>query len=206
MRCVLLALAGVTLAGVAAGESDISAGLRFYEAAEFDKAVTRLQPACLHDANAEACYWAGLAYERLGDTRIPFGCSTSRKAQGYFAKAVALRPDRTEYRDALFDFLLDYADCSRAGTRQAAEMLAATPEADPEYPRMRARLQDAVRWNKSLESRLSNFFLLIPRGIHNAASLPGAAFTSRRGCRDCRNPALAEARRRPSAEPPGEKR
>jgi len=175
---LLLAIGVVTLAVAAVGEGEIAAGLHFYESAEFGKAAAWFQPVCNHNANAAACYWTGLSYERLGDTKIPFGCSTSRKAQEYFAKALALAPGRTEYRDALFDFLLDNADCSRTAIRQAAEMLTATPESDPDYPRMRGRLQEAVRWNTSLESRLSNVFLLIPRTAHRAAAWPAAALGS----------------------------
>jgi len=200
MRGLFLAFGTVMLAGGAVGAGDIAAGRRFYEAAEFDKAAAQFQLVCRRDANPDACYWTGLSYERLGDTKIPFGCSTSRKAQEYFAKAAALRPERTEYRDALFDFLLDYADCSRSGIRQAAQMLAATPESDPDYPRMRDRLQEAARWNQSLESRLSNFFLLVPRVAYITAAWPAAAFGSpSRRCSDCRNPALAEAGGRASA-------
>jgi hypothetical protein len=178
LRGLLLAFGAAVLAGAATGESEMAAGLQFYEAAEFGNAAARFQMVCRRDANAEACYWTGVSYERLGDTKIPFGCSTSRKAQEYFAKAVALRPGQMEYRDGLFDFLLNYADCSRTGIRQAAEMLAATPESDPDYPRMRDRLQETVRWNKSLVSRLSNFFLLIPRATYRSAAWSAAAVGS----------------------------
>ncbi len=181
IRSGLILVFGVaTLARAAAGENEMAAGLRFYEAAEFGQAAVRFQIVC-RDANAEACYWAGLSYERLGDTKIPFGCSTSRKAEEYFARAVALEPGRTEYRDALFNFLLSYSDCSRTGIRRAAAILAATPESDPDYPRMCDRLQEAVRWNQSLETRLSNFFLLIPRATHRTTAWPGTAFRSANG-------------------------
>ena len=175
MRSLLLAFGAAMLAGAVTDQSEMAEGLKFYEAAEFGNAAAQFQLLCQRDANAAACYWAGLAYERLGDTKIPFGCRTSRKAQAYFEKAVVLRPDRTEYRDGLFGFFLDYADCSRTGIRQAAEMLAATPESDPDYARMRDRLQEAVRWNRSLETRLSNFFLVIPRTAYRSAAWPGAA-------------------------------
>ena len=181
MRCLLLAFGAAMLAGSATGQSEMAAGLQSYEAAEFGNAAARLQMVCRRDANAEACYWTGLSYERLGDTKVPFGCSTSRKAQEYFARAVELRPGRTEYRDALFDFFLNNADCSRTATRQAAEMLAATPESDPDYARMRDRLQEAVQWNRSLETRLSIFFLVIPRTAYRSAAWPGAAFRGSSG-------------------------
>lgn len=168
-RGLFLALGAAMLAGASADRSEMAAGLNFYQTAEFGNAAARFQLVCRRDDNAEACYWTGLSYERLGDTKIPFGCHTYRKAQEYFAKAFALRPDRTEYRDGFFDFLVDYADCSRTGIRQAAEMLAATPESDPDYTRMRDRLQEAVRWNRSLETRLSNLFLMIPRATYRAS-------------------------------------
>jgi hypothetical protein len=178
---LLLVFGAAMLVGAGAGESDMAAGLQFYQTAEFGNAAARFQMGCRRDANAEACYWTGLSYERLGDTKIPFGCSTSRKAEEYFAKAAALQPSRTEYRDALFDFLLNYADCSRTAIQRAAEILTAMPESDPDYQRMRDRLQETVRWNKSLESRLSNFFLLIPRAAHRATAWPGTAFGSPNG-------------------------
>ena len=170
VRMLLVSVTVVMLAGASTNETDMAAGHRFYETAQFANAAARFQIVCRRDGIAEACYLTGLSYERLGDTKVPFGCSTSRKAQEYYAKAVSLRPDQTEYRDGLFEFLLNYADCSRTGIRQAAEMVAATPESDPDYPRMRQRLQETVRWNKSLVTRLSNVFLLVPRSAAHPKS------------------------------------
>jgi tetratricopeptide (TPR) repeat protein len=170
MRLILSIAMAVTALGAASPqEREFAEGKRYYQEGEFGKAAARFRAACESDANVEACYWTGLSYERLADTRIPFGCRTDAKAREYFRKAVALAPERRAYRDGFFEFLLNTADCSRAGLREAAALLA---ESDPEYDGMRSRLEDARRQNGSTEERLGRLFLMVPRATVQVAALP----------------------------------
>ena len=174
-RLLFLAVAITSLHAAAAERSgEFAAGTRYYEAAEFGKAATRFRLLCNAEPNAEACYWAGLSYERLADTRAPYGCRTAAKAQPFFDKAMVLSGGRPLYRDALFEFLLNNAECSRASLWEAAGILATVPESDPDYDRMRTRLIDADQGSRSLETRLSNLFLALPRATYRVAALPGA--------------------------------
>jgi hypothetical protein len=176
-----IALALVALHAAAAAQSrEFAAGLQYYEQAEFGKAAVNFQFLCNSGGNAEACYWTGIAYERLADTRVPFGCRTAAKAPPYFTKAMALAPGRPDFRDALFDFLLNHADCSRTALWEAAGILSMVPPSDPGYELLRDRLIEAAHWNRSLELRLSDLFLAVPRATYRVAALPGAAL-SRRG-------------------------
>lgn len=174
-------LLGITIAALtgasAAQHAEFAAGQRYYEEAEFGKAAAQFQALCKAEPDAEACYWAGLSYERLADTRVPYGCRTAAKAQPFFDKAMALAPDRRLYRDALFNFLLNNADCSRTSLWEAAGVLATLPRSDPDYDLMRTRLTDADRGSRSLESRLSNLFLALPRATHRVIALPGAVLS-----------------------------
>jgi hypothetical protein len=153
---------------------ELAAGMQYYEQAEFAKAAARFQVLCNVEGNAEACYWTGAAYERLADTRTPYGCRTAAKASPYFTKAMALAPDRPAYRDALFDYLVDHADCSRTALWEAAGILSMIPESDPAHALLRDRLIEAAQWNRSLESRLANVFLAVPRATYRISVLPAA--------------------------------
>jgi len=156
------------------------AGRDYYAAAEFGKAAGRFQALCNTDHDAQACYWTGLSYERLADVKMPFGCRIDAKAHEYFAKATKLAPTVPLYRDALFDFLLDTTDCSRNALREASGMLSAMPESDPDYDRMRSRLEEESHVNASLETRAARLFLLIPRATYRVAALPADAHAKSR--------------------------
>jgi hypothetical protein len=159
---------------------DFLAGRDYYMEAEFKKAAVRFQASCTANNDAEACYWTGLSYERMADTQTPFGCWTDAKAHRYLAMAVKLAPGLAAYRDALFDFLLDTADCSRTALREAAGILSATPQSDPGYDRMRSRLEQERHANGSVDARLARLFLSVPRATYRIAALPGAVAASAR--------------------------
>jgi hypothetical protein len=174
---LLIAIAVAATHGAAADRQELSEGLRYYEEAELGKAAAWFADACNTGRTPEACYWAGLSYERLADTRIPFGCSTAAKGARFFLMAVNLAPDRPVYREALFNFLLDNADCSRTALRDAAGLLSGMAESDPEYGRMRTRLEEAMNYRTRFDVRLSRVFLLLPRAAVQATALPGTALT-----------------------------
>src|SRR5947207_1376840 len=108
---ITVILIGVHTAVAVQRSPEFSAGLRYFEAAEFSKAAVRFAAVCNAERNAEACYWTSIAYERLADIRIPFGCRTAAKAHTFLARAVTLAPHEPAYRSALFNFLLDDTDC-----------------------------------------------------------------------------------------------
>ena len=168
-----LAFAAV-FAQAAERKPEFSAARDYYQAAEFRKAAAGFRVLCDTDNDAEACYWAGTSYERLGDTRIPFGRRTYAKAHEYFSKAARLEPNRAEYRDGLFNFLLNTADCSRSSLREASMMLSVMPESDPDRFEMTRRLREEARLNRSADARLARLFLLVPRVSYDAAAVPAA--------------------------------
>jgi len=173
MKSTLMALMVLTAlyAPGAEPEHSFAAGQRYYLDAEFRKAAVHFETVCTTGHDPEACYWAGISYERMADIATPFGCKLNAKARVYLREAARLLPARPLYREALFDDLLDNADCSRATLREAAEILYATPESDPEYNRMLRRLQTEKRLNASSDARLGRMFLLVPRVIQRAATL-----------------------------------
>jgi hypothetical protein len=177
-------LIAVHPAGGAQPRPDFEAGLRYFEGAEFGKAAVRFGSACNADLNAEACYWTGIAYERLADTRIPFGCRTAAKAHTFLVIAVKLAPHEPAYREALFNFLLDDADCSRAALPEAAGILSQVPQSDPQQDLMRTRLEQAAQWKSSFNMRLANVFLAVPRASYRISTSSGAFLTKRRSDRD----------------------
>ena len=174
MKSTLLALLVLSALHAPAAEPEFSfgAGQSYYFDAEFRKAAAQFGPVCKAGHNAEACYWAALSYERLSDIAIPFGCRQKAKARVYLNEAAMMAPGRSLYREALFDLLLDSADCSGAALRDAAAILSATPEADPEYRQMLRRLQMERRWKSSGDARLGRLFLFVPRSALGVATLP----------------------------------
>jgi hypothetical protein len=150
----------------------VATGRDYYAKADFKKAAARFQLLCNNDDDAEACYWTGLSYERLADVRMPFGCKTDFKAHQYLSKATKLAPQRREYRDALFNFLLSTSDCSRTALREAAGILSTIPESDPEYRQMSRRLEDEKLFRASAGAQLGRLFLMIPRATYSMAALP----------------------------------
>ena len=140
-----------------------------YTNADFRRAAAGFQLLCHINQDAEACYWAGLSYERLADIAVPFGCRIEAKARGYYAQAVKLKPGLPVYRDALFDFLLNTADCSRDALRDAAALLSAVGESDPLFDQMSRRLEQERHRNASLDARLARVFLMAPRAAYRMA-------------------------------------
>jgi len=179
MKLILSILIATT--GLCASERnrEFETGRDYYMAAEFRKAVASFRPLCDRRNDADACYWTGLSYERLADAGIPFGCRTDAKAHVYLVKAARLAPARLEYRDALFEFLLSTADCSRTALREASAMLSDMSESDPAYRRMRSRLNDERHRNGSPNELLGRLLLAVPRATERVASLPAAALTER---------------------------
>lgn len=159
---------------------EFSAGLRYFEEADFGKAAVQFGVGCNADRDAEACYWTGIAYERLADIRIPFGCRTAAKAHTFLTKAVNLAPHETAYRYALFKFLLDDADCSRAALPEAEGILSQIPQSDPEHDMMRKQFEEASKQKFSFGARLANVFLAVPRASYRISASSGALLTKPR--------------------------
>ena len=168
MRVTLVILLLVSAAGSPAADlrSDLAAGQDYYRQGDFTRAVSHFRRALRVDEyDAELNYWMGRAYEGRGDVATPFGGGYHSKALVYFTRAVALAPDRGEYRRELFDFLVNSAEVSPARLRLAADLVSRTSELDPEYPLMRRRLELAVRMASSPNARLDRLMLGAPRTI-----------------------------------------
>lgn len=173
MRTNFSILLVLTVLSVQAAEhkAEPATGREYFAATEYGKAANRFKAECNAYGHADACYWAGLSYERLADVQTPFGCRADAKARRYLSKAIELAPGMAPYRDAMFDLLLNSADCSRSALREAAAMLAATPESDPRYNMMRARLELETSFKGSLEGRLAQVFLAVPRAAYSVATV-----------------------------------
>jgi tetratricopeptide (TPR) repeat protein len=178
---ILTLIAG--LDAQAAGHlSEFAAGRAFYAEGEFKKAVPHFQLSLKQDPNdAESSYWLGMSYQGLADAATPFGARYNSKARIYLTGAVELAPGRTDYRRALFDFLVDSADSSRGALPQAAGILQMVPEDDPEYTYMYRRLAHESKVNSSAEVRLGRLFLAGPRAVYRIGELPASAVSARRG-------------------------
>jgi len=172
-----------TFAGRAAAQTpEFAAGRADYAAGEYRKAVAHFRLVLKDNPrDAEACYWTGMAYQSLADIATPFGGQNNSHARDYLTKAATLAPENREYRQALFDFLLDSSDSSRTALRQAADMLSAMPESDPDYFEMRRRLDDQRRVNSSAGVRLAGLVLIVPRAAYRAAALPASILPGGRG-------------------------
>lgn len=168
MRVTLVILMLVSAAGSPAADirSDLAAGQACYRQGDFKRAVSHFRRALrVDDYDAELNYWMGRAYQGRGDVATPFGGGYSSKAVVYLRRAVALAPNRGEYRRELFDLLVDAAETSPARLRLAADLVSRTSEADPECPGMRRRLELAVRMASAPNARLDRLMLGAPRTI-----------------------------------------
>jgi tetratricopeptide (TPR) repeat protein len=168
MRVTLVMLMLVSAAGSPAADlrSDLAAGQECYRQGDFKRAVSHFRRALRVDEyDAELNYWMGRAYQGRGDVATPFGGGYNSKALVYLRRAVALAPDRGEYRRELFDFLVYSAEGSPARLRLAADLVSRTSESDPEYPLMRRRLELAVRMASSPNARLDRLMLGVPRTV-----------------------------------------
>lgn len=165
MKLHFALLAAVTMLNVEAVEQNRNdAKARgYYRSAEFSKAAAGFGALCKSNDDADACYWAGLSYEKLADTATPFGCNANAKAHNYYLRTLKLSPADPVYRDAFFSFLLNTADCSRTALKEAAGILSTTPASDSERASMIGRLETARRLNGSADERLARFFLILPR-------------------------------------------
>jgi len=152
-------------------EPSFAAGQKYYMNAEFRKSAAQFEAVCQIGHDPEACYRAGISYERLADIATPFGCRLNAKARGYLREAATMAPAQPFYRQALFDHLLDSSDCSRGALLEAVKILSAMPESDPDYPDMLRHLQTEKRLNASGDARVGRMFLLLPRAIHRAATV-----------------------------------
>ena len=164
-KLVLIVLA-LASAGRAAERSDFSAGRKSYASGEFRKAASHFEKAVKADpANAEAHFWLGKSYEVLTDIGGPlFGTRSSSRARVHLTKAMELAPERPEYRDELFNFLLG-SDQSLRGLAKARAVLQTMPKSDPDYASMQSRLQQECGARASAQSRLGAVVLLVPRQV-----------------------------------------
>jgi tetratricopeptide (TPR) repeat protein len=168
MRVTLVMLMLVSAAGSPAADlrSDLAAGQDCYRQGDFKRAVSHFRRALrVDDHDAELNYWMGRAYQGRGDVATPFGGGYNSKALVYLQRAVALAPDRGEYRRELFDFLVYSADVTPARLRVAADLVSRTSESDPEYPLMRRRLELATKMASSPNARLDRLMLGVPRTV-----------------------------------------
>ena len=141
--------------------SPLETGREYYLAGNFAKAAASFRQAFEADPeSAEASYWTGMSYQRLpADIATPFGGRYNARTREYLTKAMKLQPGERSYRLALFDFLLDTAHCSRTVLREAAAILRALPESDPDYPELRRRFEDEeTNLNSSLNARADCFW------------------------------------------------
>jgi len=180
MKFSLLILAAfLTYSGYAGNkEAEFSAGRTYYADGEFKKAVTHFQLALQVDPdNAEACYWTGMAYQRLADISTPFGRRYNSKARQYLTRAAALSPYRSDYRLELFNFLLDTADASHTRPSRATGALLSESETDPEYVDMLRRFHQANKLKFSAGALLATAWLVGPRAAYELAALSTSALS-----------------------------
>jgi tetratricopeptide (TPR) repeat protein len=166
VRVTVVMLMLVSAAGSPAADlrSDLAAGQDCYRQGNFKPAVSHFRRALrVNEYDAELNYWMGRAYEGRADVATPFGAGYQSKALVFLRRAVALAPDRAEYRRELFDFLLYSAEVSPARLRLCADVMSRMAESDPEYPLMRRRLELAVRMASSPNARLDRLMLGVPR-------------------------------------------
>jgi tetratricopeptide (TPR) repeat protein len=168
MRGTLVMLMLVSAAGSPAADlrSELAAGQDYYRQGDFKRAVSHFRRALRVDGyDAELNYWMGRAYQGRGDVATPFGGGYHSKALVYLRRAVALAPDRREFRRELFDFLIYSAEVSPVRLRLAADLVSQTSESDPEYPLMRRRLELAASMASSPNARLDRLMLGVPRTV-----------------------------------------
>jgi len=151
-----------SLGSAAVGQqSEFAIGRTYYSDGQFKKAAAHFQQAfASNPKDAAACHWAGMSYQMLADIAVPFDRTYNSKARVYLTKALELAPARADYRNEIFNFLVDSAGSS---LRQAASILRGMSESDPDYTRMQRRLEEASRAHSSADARLGRLFLAMPR-------------------------------------------
>ena len=96
----------------------------------------------------------------MGDVSAPlFGNRIRSKARASLAKAVELAPKDQLYRRELFNFLV-WTDTSRTALDEAAKMLQAMSESDPQYATMKWQLSQERAFRSSAGNRVAEVFLL----------------------------------------------
>jgi hypothetical protein len=123
----------------------------------------------------------GMSYQVMADIAAPFGGKYNSRARACLTRAVELAPDQPKYRQELFAFLLDTSGSSRAARREAAEILSATAETDPEYSDMRWRFEEQRKHDRTVEARLGRLILAPPVTAYRIAEAPVSAWSSLRG-------------------------
>ena len=174
MRMILLVLTSLAAFTATAAQRapDFATGRSYYEEGNFKKAAAYFELALkLDPEDADACYWTGMAYQRLADIATPFGGRYTAKARKYLAKAVLLAPSRSDYRLELFNHLLDSADAAQTRPPRVTAALVSVSESDPEYAEMRRRLDSANKAGLSSGAVLTRLFLTAPRAAYDLTSI-----------------------------------
>ena len=84
-------------------------GRNYYQCGELKQAIFHFQRAIKSSPDdARSYYWLGKSYETLALIDGPvMGGNSSSKARKALERAVQLAPENREYRDELFDFLIN---------------------------------------------------------------------------------------------------
>ena len=153
-------------------QNQFEIGRNYYYSAEFKKAISHFERAiALHPTDARAYFWVGKSYENLALINGPvFGLNAGSKAHKALARAVQLAPEDRDYRQELFEFLIN-ADYSPKALREAESILQTVNESDPDYPFMQLRLQEAHAVRSAPEHR-AGAVIMTPLESMNIAQQP----------------------------------
>ena len=148
-------------------------GRKYYESGEFKQAIPHFQRAIkLVPDDARAYFWLGKSYETLALIGGPvLGGNASSKAHKALERAVQLAPENREYRQELFEFLIN-AEYSRSALREAEDILQTVSESDPDYPFMQFRLEEARDGHSTPEYRAGAALIVHPLQIVDIARRP----------------------------------
>ena len=148
-------------------------GRNYYESGEFKQAIFHFQSAIKSSPDdARSYFWLGKSYETLALIDGPIlGGNGSSKARKALERAVQLAPENREYRDELFDFLIN-AEYSRNALSEAEHILQTVSESDPDYRFMQFQLQEAHDWHAAPEHRAGAALILKPLQIVDIARRP----------------------------------
>ena len=150
-------------------QNQFEIGRNYYYSAEFKKAISHFERAiAVHPTDARAYFWLGKSYENLVLINGPMlGMNAGSKAHNDLDRAVQLAPEDREYRQELFEFLVN-ADYSRNALREADSILQTVSESDPDYPFMQLRLHEAHTARSSLEHRAGAVIATPLESLHMA--------------------------------------
>ena len=115
-------------------QNQFEIGRNYYYSADFKKAISHFERAItLNPSDARAYFWLGKSYENLALINGPvLGMKAGSKAHKALAMAVQLAPEDGEYRQELFEFLIN-ADYSPKALREAESILQTVNKSDPDY-------------------------------------------------------------------------